>query len=157
MTADTVGGVWTYTVELCKALAEYQVEFHLVTLGAKMQPWQAKEIGELTHVTVYDTDFKLEWMEDPWADVEESGAYLLDLQKAVQADLVHLNGYAHAALSWDVPVLSVAHSDVFSWFRLVKKENPPTGWNTYFNQVKQGLCKADHVAAPSKAMLIELD
>jgi glycosyltransferase involved in cell wall biosynthesis len=157
MTADTVGGVWTYSMELCRALSEFDIHFHLVTLGAEMQPWQAKEVGELDNVTVHETGFKLEWMDDPWNDVEESGAYLLTLQKAVQADIVHLNGYAHAALDWNVPVISVAHSDVYSWFRAVKKENAPAGWGIYFDKVRNGLSQANHVVAPSRAMLAELN
>ncbi|WP_084165721.1 glycosyltransferase family 4 protein [Dyadobacter crusticola] len=157
MTADTVGGVWTYSVELCRALADYNVHFHLVTMGAKMQPWQAAEIGALGNVTVYETGYKLEWMENPWEEVDEAGSYLLSLQKAVQADLVHLNGFVHGALKWDVPVISVAHSDVFSWFRAVEKTTPPADWDTYFAKVQRGLQHADHIVAPSRAMMTELD
>jgi glycogen(starch) synthase len=156
MTADTVGGVWTYTVELCKALSKQNIHFHLVTLGARMQPWQEKEIGALDHVTVYETDYLLEWMENPWDDLEESGAYLLLLQKAIQADVIHLNGYVYGALDWEVPVVMVAHSDVFSWWRAVKKGNPGSNWDTYFTKVKKGLSEANHIIAPSYAMMDEL-
>ena len=33
MTTDTVGGVWTYAVELAAALAERDVEVTLATMG----------------------------------------------------------------------------------------------------------------------------
>ena len=33
MTTDTVGGVWSYTLELCKALLTHNVHFHVVTTG----------------------------------------------------------------------------------------------------------------------------
>lgn len=157
MTADTVGGVWTYTAELCKALSNQNIHFHLVTFGARMQPWQQLEISVLDHVTVYETDYLLEWMENPWGDLEESGAYLLSLQKVIQADLIHLNGYVYGALDWEVPVVMVAHSDVFSWFRAVKKENPGSDWTTYFTKVKKGLSEANHIVAPSNAMMFELN
>ena len=34
MTADTVGGVWTYAVELARGLADRGVEVALATMGA---------------------------------------------------------------------------------------------------------------------------
>ena len=157
MTTDTVGGVWTYSMELCKALAAYNVRFFLVTMGGHMQPWQAREVGTLKNVTVYETGYKLEWMEDPWAEVDAAGEYLLALQRVVQADLVHLNGYAHASLDWNIPVLLVAHSEVYSWFWAVKTAEPPKEWKTYFHRVRGGLRKAHHVVAPSRAMLNELE
>jgi glycogen(starch) synthase len=157
MTADTVGGVWTYTIDLCKALAGYNVHFHLVTLGARMQEWQQKEVGELRNVTVYETDFQLEWMEDPWEDISNSEAYLLSLQKALKADIIHLNGYVYGSLNWEAPVLIVAHSDVYSWWRAVKKQNPPAECNTYFTKVRNGLLYANHIVAPSQAMMSEIN
>ena len=33
MTADAVGGVWTYALELTRALAAFQVRTTLVTMG----------------------------------------------------------------------------------------------------------------------------
>ncbi|GGB79460.1 glycosyltransferase family 4 protein [Dyadobacter sediminis] len=157
MTADTVGGVWTYTMDLCKALSGYNIHFHLVTLGARMQEWQQKEVSELSNVIVYETDFQLEWMEDPWEDISSSEAYLLALQKAVQADIIHLNGYVYGSLNWEAPVLIVAHSDVYSWWRAVKKQNPPAACNTYFAKVRNGLLHANHIVAPSQAMISEIN
>jgi len=157
MTADTVGGVWTYTIDLCKALSGYNVHFYLVTLGARMQEWQKKEVDELGNVTVYETDFQLEWMENPWEDISNSEAYLLSLQKAVQADIIHLNGYVYGSLNWEAPVLIVAHSDVYSWWRAVKKQEPPVECNMYFTKVRNGLLHANHIVAPSQAMMSEVN
>ena len=36
MTADAVGGVWTYAVELVRALERDGVEFTLATMGAAL-------------------------------------------------------------------------------------------------------------------------
>ena len=36
MTADTVGGVWTYAVELVRALAPHRVTVALATMGASL-------------------------------------------------------------------------------------------------------------------------
>ena len=33
MTADTIGGVWTYAIDLCRALIPHGVEVTLATMG----------------------------------------------------------------------------------------------------------------------------
>src|SRR5688572_24814386 len=151
MTTDTIGGVWTYAVELCKAFDRFNVHFHLVTMGALMQPAQRSEIAGLGNVTVYETEFLLEWMEAPWKSIDAAGKWLLDLARNIQPDLVHLNNYTHAALPWNLPVLVVAHSDVFSWWLAVKQTYPPPEWNEYLRRVSKALHKANFLIAPSHA------
>lgn len=151
MTADVVGGVWTYCLELCRALP--QVEFHLVTTGARMSEGQRKEVDVLTNVTLYETDYALEWMENPWEDIDASGEWLLQLEGVLQPDVVHLNSYAYGALPFRAPKVVVAHSDVFSWWMAVKGEMPPKEWTKYFVQVQAGLQGANLVVAPSRAKM----
>jgi glycogen synthase len=151
MTTDTVGGVWTYSLELCRALPE--VEFYLVTSGAKMSEGQRAEVAYLKNVTVYQTGYLLEWMENPWEDIDNSGEWLLRLENELRPDLVHLNSYAYGALPFKGPKIVVAHSDVFSWWLSVKGEPPPREWNEYYCRVQAGLQAADLVIAPSKAKM----
>src|SRR4051794_27365470 len=99
MTADAVGGVWTYALELAHAL---DAEVTLATMGPRPDDDQLAAVGTLEH---RHCDFALEWMPDPWADVERAGEWLLRLAEEVEPDVVHLNAYAHAALPWDVPVV----------------------------------------------------
>ena len=153
MTTDTVGGVWSYSVELCKAFQFSNVHFHLVTTGALMEPAQKVEITKLKNVTVYETEFLLEWMASPWQSIDESGAWLLQLADKLKPDLIHLNCYAYSALPWKVPVIVVAHSDVFSWWVAVKDSYPPAEWNEYFKRVFNGLQQADFIIAPSIAAM----
>jgi hypothetical protein len=40
MTADTIGGVWTYALELAQALQSYDIELVLATMGAPLQEQQ---------------------------------------------------------------------------------------------------------------------
>jgi glycosyltransferase involved in cell wall biosynthesis len=68
-----------------------------------------------------------------------------------------LNGYVHAALDWRAPVLVVAHSCVLSWWRAVKGEDAPVAWSRYREKVTRGLRSAHLVAAPSRAMLAQVD
>lgn len=153
MTADTVGGVWTYCMDLCRALQHYNVELHLVTMGDRMKDWQRQEVKAVENVAVYETAFQLEWMQNPWQDIKECGDYLLQLENEIRPHLIHLNCFAYGSLPFSAPVLVVAHSDVWSWFEAVKGERPPAEWNDYFQCVQKGLRGADKVVAPSGAML----
>jgi glycosyltransferase involved in cell wall biosynthesis len=152
MTADTVGGVWTYCVELCKALQRYNVKFHLVTMGAKMKQWQLAEVEALENVHVYETEYKLEWMQNAWDDVEQSGKYLLELEERIQPDLIHLNSFSYGSLPFKAPKITVAHSDVFSWWKQVLIDQPSSDWSEYYERVKEGLQQSNHLIAPSNTM-----
>src|ERR671927_127971 len=110
MTTDAVGGVWTYVVELSRAL-----------------------------------------------DADVAGAWLLEVAERVGPDVVHLNGYAHGALPWRVPVVVAAHSDVLSWFHHVRGTPAPPEWERYREAVERGLDAADLVVAPTRAALRDLE
>ena len=75
MTTDTVGGVWTYALELADALAEHDVEITLAAMGAPLSPDQRAALGRAARRAARSpSDYALEWMEDPWDDVERAGA-----------------------------------------------------------------------------------
>jgi glycogen synthase len=156
MTADTIGGVWTYALELVRALGPYGIEVTLATMGSGLSRDQAGAAGSISNLEVIESSFKLEWMQEPWRDVDLASDWLLDIAERKQPDLVHLNGYAHAALPWQRPVLVVGHSCVLSWWAAVRKENAPAACDQYREAVTQGLQAADLVVAPSQAMLDSL-
>jgi glycosyltransferase involved in cell wall biosynthesis len=157
MTADTVGGVWTYAMELCRALGSNGFEIGLATMGAPLRRSQRAEAGLLWNVKVFESDYKLEWMDDPWDDVDNAGEWLLQLEDQFEPDIVHLNSFSHGALPWRVPKIVVGHSCVLSWWRATKGADAPPEWNEYRMRVLEGLLLADLVVAPSKAMLEALD
>jgi glycogen(starch) synthase len=153
MTADTVGGVWTYALELAAALAPHGVGIALAIMGAPLSEAQRAEVARVPNVEVFESRYKLEWMDEPWDDVAAAGEWLLGLAARLRPDVVHLNGYAHAALPWPAPALAVAHSCVCSWWEAVKGEPAPASWDTYRRAVARGLESAALVVAPSRAML----
>jgi glycosyltransferase involved in cell wall biosynthesis len=153
MTADTVGGVWTYAMELCGALRRHGVEVALATMGRLPSDEQRAAAHALPNARLFESAFKLEWQEDPWDDLSAAGQWLLGLEDRVKPDVVHLNGYSHGALPWRAPVLVVAHSCVLSWWEAVKREPAPIEWNRYRRAVRQGVRAADAVVAPSRSML----
>jgi glycogen(starch) synthase len=153
MTTDTVGGVWTYALELCRALGSHGVEVALATMGSPLDPAQAAEAADLPGLQIHESAYRLEWMREPWADVDAAGDWLLDLERRTAPDVVHLNGYGHGHLPFAAPVLVVGHSCVLSWWRAVKGESAPREWATYRRRVTRGLRGADRVAAPTHSML----
>lgn len=153
MTADTVGGVWNYSLALCRALDAHGVRVVLATMGAPPSAAQQAQVASLPNVAVRVSTFALEWMDDPWEDVREAGDWLLGLERAFVPDIVHLNGYAHAALPWSTPVLTVAHSCVLSWWEAVHGGDAPPRLERYRQAVMAGLRACQMVAVPTHAML----
>lgn len=157
MTADTVGGVWSYALELAKGLDKYGTQVVLAAMGNPLNREQCDAVGEIPNLSVEESSFKLEWMQDPWREVDLAGQWLLELEEDAKPDVVHLNGYAHGALPWKAPVLVVGHSCVLSWWVAVRGEPPPEMWTTYRQRVTRGLHAADFIVAPSRAMASSLN
>ena len=153
MTADTVGGVLTFALELVRGLAGRGIRVTLATMGGEPTPDQRAQIDAARPARVETSAFALEWMDDQWRDVDRAGDWLLAVAASTDADVVHLNGYSHAALPWQRPVVVTAHSDVLSWFEAVRGEDAPTSWDEYRRRVTAGLAAADLIAAPTRAML----
>jgi glycosyltransferase involved in cell wall biosynthesis len=152
MTADAVGGVWTYALDLARALSGHGVTTALATMGRLPSPDQRADALSVPGLTLHACDFKLEWEDDPWDDVAAAGAWLLDIERRERPDMVHLNGYAHGIVPFAAPKLVVGHSCVLSWWRAVKGEGAPPTWGCYHTAVRAGLRAADAVAAPTQAM-----
>ena len=148
--------MWTYAIELSRALEPHGVEVILATMGAPVSEHQWAQVNRLGNVRVRESAYKLEWMQEPWDDVARAGDWLLEFADRHRPDVVHLNGYAHGALDWPAPVLVVGHSCVLSWWRAVKNEDAPDEWNRYRAAVTSGIRNADAVVTPSEAMLREL-
>jgi glycogen synthase len=156
MTADAVGGVWTYALDLARALGVHGVRVSLALLGPAPSAAQRADATRLTNVELYEHPGRLEWMDDPWADVDAAGAWLLALEQQLEPAIVHLNGYALGALPWSSPVVVVGHSCVLSWWQAVHGEQAPPRWREYANRVRRGLEGASLVVTPSGAMLTAL-
>ena len=156
MTTDAVGGVWDYSLELCAALAQAQVEVVLAVLGPGPTQSQYEAASVHPNIELVAKPGRLEWMEDPWTDVDAAGRWLLGLSDTRMVDMVHLNDYAHGVLPFAVPRLVVGHSCVLSWWKAVKGEGAPATWDIYRQRVRAGLHAAQAVVAPSRSMAAAL-
>ena len=155
MTADAVGGVWSYAVGLCRSLSE--TRFVLATMGPRPRQAQRDAICELENVTLVESDYRLEWMADGVVDFKESCDWLIDLIQRHEIDVIHVNGYAHAGVDVGCAVLVVAHSDVLSWWEAVHKSAAPPEWDQYRRHVVAGLAATTRIVAPTAAVLDDLE
>jgi glycogen synthase len=155
MTADTVGGVWTYTRELVSGLLRRGHRVTLISFGRYPSPDQTKWMEGLGDLLYYPTGYRLEWMQDAAGDVGESASFVQQKVHELNPDLLHLNQYAYGALATSIPKIVVAHSDVVSWWVNVHRCEPPEDpWVRWYRElVTKGLSSADVVVAPSKWML----
>jgi glycogen synthase len=153
LTADTVGGVWTFACDLAEAIGRAGGTTLIAALGPPPTPAQEEAAAAIRSCLRRCRHCRLEWMEAPWDDVRAAGAWLLELAADWQPDVAHVSAYAHATLRWPCPVVLTAHSCVYSWFAAVKGEPPPEDvWGEYFRTVRAGLAAADRVVAPTAAM-----
>ncbi len=155
VTADTVGGVWTYTRELVAGLSRRGIRVTLVSFGEIPAAAETEWMDGLRGLDFRPTAFRLEWMQEAEFDIAASMEYLATVAKEVKPDVLHLNQYAYGALPVDTPRIVVAHSDVVSWWVNVHGEEPrETKWlRWYRDTVVSGLSKATTVVAPSQWML----
>lgn len=157
MTADAVGGVWTYAMSLAQTGMENGVEYVLAVMGPPPRPDQHAQAGAMPNVRLATSAFRLEWMPEPWADVEAAGAWLLDLERRHRPDVVHLNGFCHGSVPFVAPVLVVGHSCCRSWWRAVRGGDAPETWDEYRRRVTAGLAGATAFAAPTADILQEFE
>jgi glycosyltransferase involved in cell wall biosynthesis len=157
MTADAVGGVWTYALELARALEPVGVHVTLATMGPPPTAAQRAAAYEIPNLELIVRTFQLEWADDPWDDVHRAGEWLLSLESRVRPEVVHLNGYVHAALPFRAPVLVVGHSCLLSWDAAIPHAIDPRKLSAYAARVTPGVRAADLVVAPSQSMLDSLE
>ena len=151
MTADAVGGVWRYSLDLGAALAVRGIRTTLAVMGPPPDDGQRRD-AERAGLYLVTRPYRLEWMDDPWDDVERAGSWLLTLARQLRPEVVHLNGYVHAVLPWTVPTVIAAHSCVRSWWRAVKSDEAPPRFAEYGRRVAAGLAAAGRIVAPSAGM-----
>jgi len=158
VTADTVGGVWTYARELVTGLVRRGIKVTLVSFGDIPVPQQTEWMEGLQRLDYRPTAFKLEWMQDSEADLEASAEYLEEVVRETSPDLLHLNQFYYGALRCDVPRIVVAHSDVVSWWAAVRGQEPPDStWMRWYRKiVARGVINATAVIANSWWMLDQI-
>jgi glycosyltransferase involved in cell wall biosynthesis len=152
MTADAVGGVWTYATTLSRALCERGYEVTLVTLGPTPCSEQLTSIADVPGLHVQVTDLRLEWMDPEGQDFDRARETLTRIAARLQPDIVHINGYREALIGFDAPTIVVAHSCVGSWWDACRAPAPMQAkWQPYLRRIGEALAVANAWVAPSHA------
>jgi glycosyltransferase involved in cell wall biosynthesis len=153
LTGDTVGGVWTYAIDLSAALARHGIEVTLFTTGGVPTAAQEAAAARLPNLTLVARPYACEWMEAPEADLATAAEELRDIAADLRPDIVHVSGFAHAAAGFAAPVVVVAHSCVPTWWRACHGVAAPAEWDGYRARLAAGLAAAAALVAPTHAFL----
>ena len=157
ITTDNITAIWTYTIELLRGFDDKGIQTALAIMGSAVTADQKDQLSSFKNVIPYYGDFKLEWMEDPWEDIDEAGEWLLNIKDEFHPDLIHLNSFSFGALNWGIPVVTAAHTELISLWKTVIKLPYPKRLNEYFKRVKFGLENSSIIVAPSKSMMKHLN
>ncbi|MFT8244348.1 glycosyltransferase family 4 protein [Roseomonas sp. BN140053] len=152
MTADAVGGVWPYALDLARGLAAEGVRTTLAVLGPTPAADQLAEAAAVPGLSTLHTDLPLDWLAADADTVERTGEALAELVRADGADLLHLNSPAHAAAArFPVPVVGVAHSCVATWWDAVKSGPLPEDFRWRTDLTGRGYRAVGALVVPSAA------
>lgn len=150
LTADAVGGVWQYSLELARALAPLGWRTTIALLGPAAAPRRKAE-AEAAGARLIETGLPLDWLAEDEGRVRDAGLAVAALARDIQADIVQLNQPAFAAVPFDRPVIAAVHSCLETWWRAVEGGPAPAdfAWRTAL--VAEGLAAATRVVCPSAA------
>jgi glycosyltransferase involved in cell wall biosynthesis len=157
MTTDTVGGVWTYALDLARGLARAEIETLLVVLGPAPTADQTTEAYGIQRLSLIETGLPLDWTASEPAEILEVGAAIRGLARGGRADLVHLNSPALASGGgFSAPVVGACHSCLATWWSAVKRGPMPPDFRWRTQMTWQGMLACDALVAPTRAFAREV-
>jgi glycosyltransferase involved in cell wall biosynthesis len=149
MTADAVGGVWNYALDLARSHAAQEIETILAILGPSPSAAQRMAAGSIPGIRIVDTGLPLEWTASDLTEIAEAAHLLTELATATRPDIVHLNTPALACADYPVPVLVMAHSCLATWWNAMRREAVPRDFLWRIEATWVGLERADAIIAAS--------
>lgn len=153
LTTDAVGGVWTYSLDLARALSRAGLSVVLAVLGPPPDEEAAAAARAILRLEVIVTGLPLDWTAMTEDEVLAAGAALAGMARELRCGLVQLHTPALAAgRSFSVPVIAVHHSCLATWWRAVKgKAEIPEDIRWRSALVARGIAAAEDVVAPTTA------
>ncbi|ACA16538.1 glycosyl transferase group 1 [Methylobacterium sp. 4-46] len=117
MTADAVGGVWQYALDLCLDLDRRGLRVTLAVLGPEPSLDQLRAARAIRGLDLRVMDVPLDWTALTRSEVETAAWRVAREAERAEADLIHLNSPALAGVvPFPRPVVAVAHSCVATWW-----------------------------------------
>ena len=152
MTTDAIGGVWQYSLDLCRHLTRRRVEVILAVLGPAPDAYQRRTAGAIGGVSLVEIEGELDWLAPDAASLADSAGRLCRLAREQGVGLVHLNAPAlNACVDFPVPVVAVSHSCLGTWWDAVRSGPlpPEFAWRNALHA--KGLRRAQIVVCPSRS------
>lgn len=151
MTADAVGGIWTYALDLARGLDSRGTTVTLAVLGPPVDA-DRRRYAEAGGLAVVDTGAQPEWLAEGTGEVASAAAAVARLARDARADLVHLNHPVLAGLArFPCPAVGVTHSCVATWWAAVRGTPLPPDFAWRAALVGEGYRALDALIAPSRA------
>jgi glycosyltransferase involved in cell wall biosynthesis len=128
----------------------------LAVLGPSPSAEQLDAAAATPGLRLVDTGLPLDWLADEPAQLRETSRALSELATEADVDLVQLHSPALAGAAFGVPVVSVVHSCLATWWAAVKDGPLPDDFAWRVDLTREGLHASDVVAAPSHALARDL-
>jgi len=150
MTADAVGGVWTYAMDLAEGLAAFGWETTLAVLGPRPGAQQRSQAAAIAGLRLVEQGWLLDWADGGLEAAAATADTLAALATEHGVDLVQLNSPVLAADGrFGVPVIGVAHSCPASWWQAAGQGPIPPAMAAHARALHAGYRGCDLVIAPS--------
>jgi glycosyltransferase involved in cell wall biosynthesis len=152
MSADAVGGVWTFALDLAKGLVPFGVQTTIAVVGPMPAGGPREAARAVPGLSVLPTGLPLEWTAPDAGAVKEAGQRLASLASDGKADVVQLNAAGYAAeASFAAPLVIACHSCVATWWRAVRGGPLPEDFAWRSELTAKAYGRADALVAPSRA------
>lgn len=150
MTADAVGGVWTYAADLATLLAARGWQVTIAVMGPAASAAQRARV-DAAGVALINTGLMPEWLAADEREARAAADGVAALARTCGAHLVQLNNPFCAIAAFAMPVLSVVHSCVATWWDAARGGPLPhdLAWRAALTGA--GLAASDYVVTPSAA------
>ncbi len=121
LTTDAVGGVWTYSLDLARELAQFGTETVLAVLGPPPRSSQGDAARAIPGLQLLATGLSLDWTAESPETLRETSIALGRLAADHQVETVQLHAPALAvARRFACPVVTLHHSCPATWWQAVR-------------------------------------
>ena len=150
LTADAVGGVWTYAADLARGLAREGCAVTLAVLGPAPDAAQADAVAGAVELVV--TGLPLDWTAASPDDLLRAADALAAEARRAAPEVVHLHSPALLGeAAYPAPVVANAHYCVATWWRSMRSGPLPKDLAWRAEATGRGLHRAAAVLVPSHA------
>jgi glycogen(starch) synthase len=156
MTADAVGGVFQYALDLARGLATRGVSTTLAMTGPPMDESRRALAARIDGLALVETGLPLDWLAPDAQSIGAAAREIARLAALHRAEAIHLNAPALAIADFAAPVVVAAHSCLASWWASVKSGEPPHDFIWRTRLTARGFEAADAIVCPSRAFAREL-